>query len=306
MAPFSLGIKGMGQVGKSPPAPALSRAFMAASLQPTAAGSAYDTSRSHSDHQRCSVQCTGIRALFLGGSYGNGLADEYSDIDFVMVSHDGASDAVAEMWRAAVEKTGEIVLWWDRTPVPTLINAITDDWTRTDVIILQPDQMKRYAQSMLKPLFDHDALYQGLPKTAPKPAPDLKRFRYQVEEFIRILGLLHLAAGREEYLNGVLGVSLLRNLLVDLLIAETDAPNRGGALHLNRLITDAQKNVLMSLPPAVPTRDAMISAHLAYAQAYLPRARQRAERLGMAWPERFEAATWARLEQTLSIQRPYA
>ncbi|ABD54464.1 nucleotidyltransferase domain-containing protein [Jannaschia sp. CCS1] len=247
----------------------------------------------------------GIRALFLSGSYGNGLADEYSDIDFVLVSEDGATDAVAEAWRNAVEKTGEIVLWWDRTTVPVLINAITEDWTRTDVIILKPDQMGRQTKDALKPLFDHDNIYDTLKDAAPKPGPDLKRFRYEVEEFIRILGLLQLAVGREEYINGVLGVSLLRSKLVNLLIEETDAPNRGGILHLNRLITEDQKQVLISLPPAVPERDAMISAHLAYAAAYLPRARRRAERLGMEWPERFEAVTWSRLEKTLSIRRPY-
>ncbi len=247
----------------------------------------------------------GIRALFLGGSYGNGLSDAYSDIDFVLVAEDGASDAVAEVWREAVEQTSEIVLWWDRTTVPVLINAITEDWTRTDVIILKPDQMGHQTQSALKPLFDHDGIYPQLSESMAKPSPNLKRFRHEVEDFIRILGLLYLAAGREEYINGVLGVFHLRNKLVDLLIAETDAPHRGGILHLNRLITDEQKELLMSMPPAVPNREAMITAQLAYAAAYLPRARKRAARLGMDWPERFEAATWAKLGETLSIQRPY-
>jgi hypothetical protein len=247
----------------------------------------------------------GIRALFLSGSYANGLADAFSDIDFVMVAEDGASDAVAEAWHGAIEKTGEIVLWWDRANVPVLINAITADWTRTDVIILRPDQMGRHTQHGLKPLFDHDGLYETLAEHAPKPGPDLRKFRFEVEEFIRILGLLHLAAGREEYINGVLGVSLLRNKLVELLIEETDVPDRGGILHLNRLITQDQKDLLLSMPPAVPQREAMISAHLAYATAYLPRARARAARLGMEWPERFEAVTWARLSETLGIERPY-
>lgn len=247
----------------------------------------------------------GLRALFLGGSYGNGMADAYSDIDFVLVAEEGASDSVAKVWRDAVAKTGEIVLWWDRTTVPVLINAITEDWTRTDVIILKPDQMGAHTQSTLKPLFDHDGIYDSLEKAPQKPAPNQKRFRYEVEDFIRILGLLHLAVGREEYINGVLGVFHLRNKLVELLIAETDAPNRGGILHLNRLITDEQKDLLMSLPPPEPNRDAMIAAHLAYAKAYLPRARKRAELLGMAWPERFEAATWAQLETALAVKRPY-
>ena len=246
-----------------------------------------------------------IRALFLGGSFGNGLADEYSDIDFVMVANEGASDAVAQVWHNAVSKTGDIVLWWDRSSAPFLINAITDDWTRTDVTILKTDQMGSQTQSTLVPLFDHDNLYASLEKSALKSEPNLKKFKFEVENFIRVLGLLHLAAGRKEYINGVMGIFLLRKHLIDLLIEETDAPNRGGVLHLNRLITDEQKELLTSLPPAVPNRDAMISAHLAYAEAYLPRARRRAERLGMEWPERFEAATWTRLEESLLVQRPY-
>lgn len=246
-----------------------------------------------------------IRALYLSGSYGNGLADKYSDIDFVLVAKEGATDEVADLWRNAVCQTGEIVLWWDRNVRPTLINAITDDWTRTDVIILKPDQMGAQTQSSLKPLFDHDGIFDGLPETADNTGPSPVRLKYQFEEFIRILGLLHLAVGREEYINGVLGVFHLRNLLVELLITQTAAPHRGGVLHLNRLITDEQKELLMSLPPPVPERDAMIAAHLAYAKAYLPRARKLAQQQGVAWPEAFEAATWAQLGKTLAIKRPY-
>ena len=157
----------------------------------------------------------------------------------------------------------------------------------------------------MKPVFDHDALYNTLEVSGPKQPPDAARLLFQVEEFVRILGLLPLAMGRQEYINGVLGVSLLRNALVELLIEETDAPHRGGILHLNRIITDDQKALIMSMPPAVPERDALITAHLAYAKAYLPRARQRAAALDMDWPERFEAATWQRLESTLGVQRPY-
>ncbi|MGR3760526.1 nucleotidyltransferase domain-containing protein [Roseobacteraceae bacterium NS-SX3] len=247
----------------------------------------------------------GIRALFLSGSYGNGLADEFSDIDFLLVAEEGATDAVAQLWHDAVALTGEIVLWRDRTVRPALINAITSDWTRTDVIILRPGQMGAQTRNGLKPLFDHDGIFESLAESAGESGLDPARLRYQIEEFIRILGLLHLAVGRREYLNGVLGVFHLRNLLVDLLVEETGAPNRGGALHLNRLLTEDQKALLTALPPAVPERDAMVSAYLAYAKAYLPRARKLARRLGAGWPERFEAVTWERLREDLSVERPY-
>ncbi|MEL6518099.1 MAG: nucleotidyltransferase domain-containing protein [Pseudomonadota bacterium] len=140
----------------------------------------------------------GVNALFLSGSHGNGLADAWSDIDFVLVSDAGATDDLAAAWRAAVAQVGDIVLWWDRTTVPFLINAITADWTRIDLLILKPEQMARHAQSTLKPVFDPGGLYQSLPvATGPQPV-NTKRFLYQVEEFIRVLGLLHLVDGREE------------------------------------------------------------------------------------------------------------
>lgn len=246
-----------------------------------------------------------VKALFLSGSYGNGLQDAFSDIDFVLVAESGATDEMAEAWRSAVSKTGEIVLWWDRTTVPVLINAITEDWTRTDLIMLKPEQMGAHSQASLKVVFDHDGLYDQLREEAGVFAQNPKRFLYEVEEFIRILGLLPLADGRKEYINGVLGVFHLRNKLVDLMIEETAAPNRGGILHLNRLITDEQKDVLVSMPAAVPNRDAMIAAHLAYAKAYLPRARARAKVLEVTWPERFEEVTWARLRDVLGVARPY-
>jgi hypothetical protein len=247
----------------------------------------------------------GVRALFLSGSYGTGLEDAYSDIDFLMVALDGPTDEVAALWHRAVSRTGEIVLWWDRQVRPILINAITDSWLRTDVIVLKPDQMGRQTKDSLKVLFDRDGIFEALPATAASSGPDPKRARYQFEEFIRILGLLPLAMGRGEYLNAVTGLFHLRNLLVELMIEETGAPNRGGALHLNRLITEEQRQVLLELPPPVPERDLLIAANLAYAAAYLPRARRLAKRWGIAWPEGLEAAAWGRLRLKLSIEPPY-
>ncbi len=247
----------------------------------------------------------GIRALFLSGSYGNGLADQYSDIDFILVAEEGPTDEIAALWRQAISRTDEIVLWWDRTTRPALINAITADWTRTDVVILKPEQMKWHNQAALKVLFDHDGIHETLPKAAPPKKSGPARLKYQIEEFIRILGLLPLADGRKEYLNGVLGIFYLRNHLVELLIEETGAPNRGGVLHLNRLISADQQALLAALPPAVPVREDLIAAQLAYAEAYLPRARRLAAERGVDWPERFEEVTWAKLHETLGVERPY-
>lgn len=245
-----------------------------------------------------------VRALFLSGSYGAGLDDAYSDIDFVAVVADSPPDAFASLWREAVSQTGEIVLWWDRQVKPTLINAITAEWLRIDVQIVTPAGIVHHPRNGLKVLFDHDRIHEALPASSGMIAPSPQRLTWQFEEFIRILGLLPLAMGRHEYLNSVTGAFHLRNLLVDLFIEETAAPHRGGALHLNRLITPEQKDVLASLPPLTPNREAIVPAYLAYAAAYLPRARRLAQTWGVAWPERLERAMWARLRTELGIEPP--
>ena len=245
-----------------------------------------------------------VSALFLSGSHGNGLADAYSDLDFTVVAPDGATDALASQCRKAVELVGDPVLWRDRIVAPVLINAVLAGGLRIDLLLLKPDQMGHHRQDALKPVFDRNSLYSTL-KPVTEPAPQSPaRLRYQFDEFIRILGLLPLVIGRQEHLNGLTGIFHLRNILVEQMIAETGAKFRGGALHLNRLITDAQKAALAALPLPEPNRDSLIAAHLAYATAYIPRARAFAARQGVDWPEAFETATWQLLQRDLGIARP--
>ncbi|BCP51648.1 hypothetical protein K32_02650 [Kaistia sp. 32K] len=185
-----------------------------------------------------------------------------------------------------------------------MINAITASWLRVDVDIVTPAQLASRSKDGVKVLIDPDGLFDALPDVSANREPNPKRIRWQAQEFMRILGLLPLAIGRQEYFNSVTGLFLLRNLIVELMIEETNAPHRGGALHLNRLITTEQKAALAALPPLVAERDALIEAYLAHAALYLPRARQRAARLGIDWPEAFEAATWAHLRDALGLEAP--
>ncbi|MBS7698065.1 MULTISPECIES: hypothetical protein [unclassified Chelatococcus] len=74
---------------------------------------------------------------------------------------------------------------------------------------------------------------------------------------------------------------------------------------MNRLITREHRDVLEALPALTPHREAIVPAYLAYATAYLPRARRFARTLGIEWPERFEEAMWARLKRELAIDQPH-
>jgi hypothetical protein len=111
----------------------------------------------------------------------------------LLIAKDGATDAVANACHDAISKSGEIVLWSDRTTRPMLINAITADWTRIDIVILTPEALKFHTQDQLKPLFDHDEWYDTLAPSRAAQKPNATYIRYQIEDFIRILGLLPLA-----------------------------------------------------------------------------------------------------------------
>lgn len=67
---------------------------------------------------------------------------------------------------------------------------------RIDLIILKPEQIAAYFQSTLKIVFDPEGFYDQLNLQAPPRVRDPDKFLRQVEDFIRILGLLPLTASR--------------------------------------------------------------------------------------------------------------
>lgn len=247
-----------------------------------------------------------LRALFLSGSYGSGREDIYSDIDFLAVVAEDNKRAFIDVWRKVLAATDEIVLWREQGIDNILINTVLGNWLRIDVFIVGEKDLAGWSKCSLKPLIDCNHLYERLSDTATKPDFNVSQMQYQFEEFIRIFGLMPVAIGREEYVNGVTGVIHLRDLLIKLFIEETGVSDRGGNLHLNRLITVEQREVLQTLPPLITTREGVIEANLAYAAIYLPRARKIAESLNIDWPERFEEATWKHLHNNLGAKKSYS
>ncbi|NKM14001.1 hypothetical protein GFL85_23780 [Rhizobium laguerreae] len=207
-----------------------------------------------------------VVGLFLAGSFGKGQADTYSDIDLLAVV---ARDDQAEFsgaWRQQLEKIAPIVFWNELGKEERVFNAITDQWQRIDLGVVD--------------------------------------FTYLINEFIRVFGLLAVANGRGEYLLSVAGVDLLRMMLFKLLSEEVERADKGGMLAWSRRLSEEQLDLLATIPPAAPTRQSIIDAHLACASAFLPRARRMAERWEIEWPQRFEDATWRHLEREVGMKKP--
>jgi hypothetical protein len=237
-----------------------------------------------------------VRALFLSGSFGRGTDDAFSDVDLVALVDPSEHQSFAGAWRGTLEQIAPVVHFF-QVPFAPVWSSITDRWLRCDLMLVAPTGFNR-AQDQLKPLIDRDGIYPALPPVTPPHRLDPARLAGLIAEFIRVLGLLPVADGRGEYELAAVGSGLLRGMLTDLLVMETGR-ERGGMLHLSRVLDPDRMDVLLGLPVAQPRRDSAIAAQLALARVFVPRAKALAAAHGVAWPEAFEAATRANLARAL-------
>jgi len=241
-----------------------------------------------------------VRAVFLSGSFGDGTADQYSDVDLVLVTEHGGQEDFLRSWVAILGTICEVVFWQRPFPGGPLLNAITSEWLRCDLLVFDSDQLRIRSRNSLKVLLDESNLYATLLADDPmKGGPS--NFVAIVNEFIRVLGLAPVAIGREEYAVAVTGVGLLRSSLIQLFLEENGIRN-AGALHLKRLLSAEQMDILEKLPSVNAERESVMQASVNCARIFLPRAKQLAQKLSLPWPESFEAATLRHLKRELGIQ----
>jgi hypothetical protein len=246
-----------------------------------------------------------LGALFLGGSFGRGSADDYSDLDFVGVAATADHIEMATAWRETVASFAPVVYWSQRSGGGLLLNAVTEEWLRIDLWLVDTSfflenllsPAPHYAQSTVKMLVDRHDIASKLPASLLATSPNPDTVNYLIGEFIRVLGLIAVGMGRGEDVLGVTGAGLLRDLLTRLMVEETQSPERGGMLHLSRTVTPEQMAVLRALPYPGPHREEILAAHWATAAAFFPRARALADDAGITWPTAFEAATRRHLQR---------
>lgn len=236
-----------------------------------------------------------IRGLYLAGSHGSGTADAFSDIDFVALVAPDTDAAVADRWRDAVEASQTVVFWNRQGFGNVLLNAITSDWTRIDLITNADRAFAQRVQSDLRALHDPENQLQTIPAKAPAATPNPAQITRIISEFLRVMGLLHVVLGRNELVTGVWGAGLQRDHISSLLTMRDGLRNTGGALHQSKAMTAESMALLQSLPYPGPNRADLLAAHAELAQVFFPLARDMASQHGADWPKAFEAATKDRL-----------
>ena len=247
---------------------------------------------------------TKVIGLFLGGSFGKGQADAHSDVDLLAVVARDEQPEFGRTWRQHLEAIAPVVFWNELHKEDLVINAITEEWQRIDLVLADEATFKKRSKDSLRPLIDRQGLYAILPATIPWPGPNKGYISYLVKEFLRVLGLLAVVNGRGEYLLSIAGVDLLRMMLFNLLSEEVERADKGGMLAWSRRLSAEQLSLLATIPPVAPTRESVVEAHLAVAAAFLPRARKLAQTWDIEWPQAFEDATWKYLQREVGIERP--
>lgn len=244
-----------------------------------------------------------VLGVWLVGSFARGTNDRFSDVDLLVVVEPADVDGFCDAWPRICDAIGPTVLH-RRVGDQPIFNQIEPDWLRYDVSVGTPQILARRTRSSLAPLYDPAGLSAGVRKPGPVQEPDPDRISWIGQEFLRVLGLLPVVVGREEFVVGQSGVGLLRSMLIDLMLEDVAVEDRGGALHLNRLLPADRQQILAELPPLRATRDSVIAGHVACTAVFLPLARDLHARCGLDWPQELEDAVRRHLSEALSVELP--
>lgn len=244
-----------------------------------------------------------VAAIWLGGSLARGNADAFSDVDIAILIDDADVPSFIAQLDRVVDRIGPTVYRRQmRLGENTILVAITPEWLRFDLGIHATSEIETRSFRHVALLFDRRGFGERLRRAESTEAIPAERFTFIVQEFLRVLGLLPVVIGREEYLVGMEGVVLLRRYLTDFFIAANGIVDRGGALRLNPLLQPEQRSMLAELPPIAPTRDAVIAGHLACAKRFLPLARELSVERGFAYPDDLARAMIEHLHRSLGVQ----
>jgi hypothetical protein len=241
-----------------------------------------------------------VLGVWLSGSIARGTADEYSDLDLLVATTNEGCAAFTDSWSEWLAAITPTVLA-RRIPGIRGLYAVTPDWLRLDVVWEPHAGLQSTFFRTRRTVLDRGGCDALIPPEPERPGPSGAAVLALVEECLRILGLLPVVVGREDWLLGVEGVSTQRLLLYQL-YQQANAPLPAtGVKQWASKLTPPQRERLARLPTGAATRDAVIAGQLGVAGAFLSEARPLAARLGVAWPDALERATREHLRRELGL-----
>ncbi len=241
-----------------------------------------------------------IKAAWLTGSYGRGNFDEYSDIDFIVcIDNSNKLTDSFECLNHLITQRDDILFVKHMTITHT-INAITKHWDRFDVTLISKDQLGSHSQKGNTLLFDHEGIFKSLSQD---DIPDIDNKKsqlvYAANEFLRILGLLPVVLGRQDYVISLTGIQLMKDLLITLMTLDLPV---SGKLSLKKNLLPDDYKILFDMPVIEPTRDAVIALNVYLVDQFLPRAKSLFKKYDLIWPDQFEKTTIEHIENEIKVR----
>ncbi|MBS0409161.1 MAG: nucleotidyltransferase domain-containing protein [Proteobacteria bacterium] len=243
-----------------------------------------------------------VESAWLSGSFGRGAGDMWSDIDVtVVVDEEDLPHCVGE-YGGARNPVGETEVLY--TLFGRVISAVRPDWERYDLVFATIPEFRTHDKAALRPLTLASLDAPAPPPREPKPyQPSADALEGAAREFLRILGLLPVAAGRGEWLAAQEGVGLMRKALIEMMMEANGIGRgqRGGAKRLNPFLSDAQRAAVEAIPLAGADLPSLLAANKGLADLFLPLARETLAKAGASWPQALEDATRAHLARTVGL-----
>ena len=228
-----------------------------------------------------------VHGVFLSGSLTNGSADQYSDLDVVLV---GAELDLGSV-HGVIATVEPIIIANELPPGPKpfILSVVTEAWHRLDVVIATAPPPG------VVPVYNPSDLAIPLSSPAPAPNPSAVQLLQIINEFFRLLGLSVVVLGRRDVHAAREGAELLRQRLIELLLLEVPA-HRPGPKKLLPALSDKQRAILRALPPLKDEERSIRTFSAAIDPVFVERAKALLSDLGGAWPDDVERATRRYLE----------
>jgi predicted nucleotidyltransferase len=235
-----------------------------------------------------------VRALWLAGSVGRGVADAGSDLDLVVTlsSVDGFADpSVWEMLEPVLT-----------TPIPGMPGCFaftTREGLRVDIVLETVADPAGSPYVDRVGVFDRDGPQPAAPAPSETPhGPDVARLQATVAEFHRQAAIFPAAVvARQDWLLGQVAVHNYRLMLYDLFV-ETNRPLPAmGVKQWSSKLTGPQREVLSGLVPPTADREGVVASMVAVADTIVRHGRAALSAAGGTWPDDVSAsiaAYWAR------------
>ncbi|MBX3053285.1 MAG: hypothetical protein KF753_17505 [Caldilineaceae bacterium] len=169
-----------------------------------------------------------VRAAWLAGSFGKGIADRWSDVDAHLLIDPAHSDGFKAGVRDWLEALRPLVLY--RLMFGgQMVNAMTDEGMRLDVW-LHSGENAQVVEGQTQVLFAEESTltWKPNPGTELSQAEAAAELERAIPEFWRCVAMLPVALGRDEKIIGAAGNFLILLLLTDVLsLASSIRKDRG-------------------------------------------------------------------------------